>query len=202
MELDRAYIPGLPAPLHWQNEPLDWRVTAEGTLQITAGPKTDWFLDPQGAVEAANAPALLFASDGPAMLHAYVRVAHAATYDAGVLVVYQGPRSWAKLCLEQSPQGEPMIVSVVTKGFSDDSNAYLVPSGVAYLRVARLERAFAFHASRDGSCWNMIRYFVLDPAAPVELGFLSQSPTGERCTATFVQIHYAPHLLADIRSGE
>ena len=84
---------------------------------------------------------------------------------------------WAKLCLELSPQGEVMVVSVVTRGASDDCNSVIV-DGPVWLRVAHLERAFAFHYSLDGATWHMVRYFSLGEPEPVEVGFLAQSPTG------------------------
>jgi regulation of enolase protein 1 (concanavalin A-like superfamily) len=76
-------------------------------------------------------------------------------------MVYENPMAWAKFCLELSPQGLPTVVSVVTKGVSDDCNAFAV-NGPVYLRISKLEQAYAFHVSQDGSNWNLIRYFKLD----------------------------------------
>ena len=136
------------------------------------------------------------------MLRARASAAHGATFDAAVLVVHADERTWAKLCLELSPQGRIMVVSVVTRGESDDCNSVVV-DGPVWLRVSRLTRAFAFHYSPDGTEWHMVRYFSLglDEQAPVEVGFLAQSPTGAGCTATFTDIAFVPELLADIRSG-
>jgi regulation of enolase protein 1 (concanavalin A-like superfamily) len=94
-----------------------------------------------------------------------------------------------------------MIVSVVTQGFSDDANAYVVAGNQTFLRIARLGRAFAFHASEDGRYWQLIRNFTLEPSDQLAAGFVAQSPTGAGCTATFAQIVYAPERLADLRSG-
>jgi regulation of enolase protein 1 (concanavalin A-like superfamily) len=193
-------IPNLPYSSHWLNPPQIWDLTPEGELIITAPATTDWFIDPQGAVNLSNAPALLFPTSGPSILSAQVVVKHAATYDAGVLMVYESPLAWAKVCLELSPQGLPMVVSVVTKGVSDDCNAFAV-RGPVYLRISRLERAFAFHSSQDGAQWDLIRYFRLEGRQDAQLGFLAQSPTGDGCTASFKDIRFEERLLADIRSG-
>jgi regulation of enolase protein 1 (concanavalin A-like superfamily) len=123
-------------------------------------------------------------------------------FDAGVLVVYQDPDTWAKLCLELSPLNKLMIVSVVTKGVSDDCNSYLVEGKSAYLRLSRLERAFAFHASPDGENWNLIRHFSLGSIQDLKMGFLAQAPRGPGCRVSFDQIQFEKHLLEDIRSGE
>src|SRR5687767_6361380 len=102
--MDTITIPNLPQPLHWFNQPEHWSVSPEGQLTMTAPAKTDWFIDPQGAVNVSNAPALLFPTSGPCILRARVAAIHVATYDAGVLMVYENPLAWAKLCFELSPQ--------------------------------------------------------------------------------------------------
>jgi regulation of enolase protein 1 (concanavalin A-like superfamily) len=116
-------------------------------------------------------------------------------------MVYESPRAWAKFCLELSPQGLPMIVSVVTRGVSDDCNAFAV-NGPVYMRIAKLEKAYAFHVSQDGSSWDLIRYFKLEDNPNVQLGFEAQSPTGNGCTASFRDIRFEARLLKELRSGE
>ena len=194
-------IPNLPSPSYWHNQPEHWQFSPDGKLTITASAKTDWFIDPQGAVEVRNAPAFLFPTAGPCLLSAQVSVNHVAMYDAGVLLVYESPQAWAKLCLELSPQGRPTVVSVVTKGISDDCNAFPV-TGSIYMRLSKLEKAYAFHVSENGAEWDLIRYFRLEDHANTQMGFLAQSPTGNGCTASFADIRFEERLLADIRSGE
>ena len=126
---------------------------------------TDWFVDPQRSAEPKlNAPALLGGSSGDFLLSARVTVDFAGTYDAGVLVVYESDDVWAKLCFEYSPQREPMVVSVVTRGVSDDCNSFVVDDESVWLRIARVGPAYAFHASTDGSNWSFIRHFALQGA--------------------------------------
>jgi regulation of enolase protein 1 (concanavalin A-like superfamily) len=113
-------LPAFPAPLHWQETPAEWRMEDHGGLAIRSGPRTDLFIDPQGAPPVLNAPRLLGDVRGDFQLSASVTVDFQSTYDAGVLVVYAHEHAWAKLCFEYSPQGQPMVVSVVTRGVSDD----------------------------------------------------------------------------------
>ena len=89
-------------------------------------------------------------------------------------------RRWGKLCFEFSPAHEPMIVSVVCRGVSDDANAFVVSGRSVWLRVSRIDRAYAYQASVDGRTWRMIRYFAMDDG-PVgdRIGFVAQSPTGD-----------------------
>jgi uncharacterized protein len=189
----------LPA-LAWLQEPASSKVTAN-TLTVTAGAKTDWFVDPNGQAIFDNAPALLFNTDKDFMLNTKVTVNFKSTYDAGVLAIYQHPKSWAKLCFERSPQGSPMIVSVVTKGTSDDSNSVPMTENSIYLRISKLGGTYAFHSSSTGDFWHMVRYFALENVLS-KAGFLAQSPTGEGCKVTFSEIEFAYKTLKDIRSGE
>jgi uncharacterized protein len=195
-------IPALPMPLRWRGVPAKWHPDTDSVLTFSAGQQTDWFIDPEGTVTILNAPALLMRVQQPCLLRAHVTVDAAATYDAGVLAVYQSDEVWAKVCLELSPQGQLMVVSVVTRGTSDDCNSVPVIGQSIYLRVAKLERAYAFHYSLDGRGWHLVRYFRLGESPEVEIGFLVQSPIGDGCTASFSDISYLPQKLNNIRSGE
>jgi regulation of enolase protein 1 (concanavalin A-like superfamily) len=95
-----------------------------------------------------------------------------------------------------------MIVSVVTRGRSDDCNSKIIDGNEVYLRVARLGQAFAFHYSEDGRTWHLVRHFTLGPVDELQVGFSSQSPTGPGCRSTFSEISYEPRLLKGIRSGK
>jgi uncharacterized protein len=118
-----------------------------------------------------------------------------------VLVMLARDDAWAKLCFEYSPHGEPMVVSVVTRGVSDDCNAAVVPGDTVFLRIAHTPGSTAFHFSRDGQYWNLVRYFTLGAVPGLRLGFSSQSPTGSGCRAVFSDIRYAQGTIADIRGG-
>ena len=126
----------LPMAFEWQVAPADWTVGLDGTLHIVAGPSTDLFLDPAGGPARLGAPRLMTAVDGDFQLSAYVKADLRATFDAGALVLHAGDHSWVKLALERSPQGQAMVVSVVTRGLSDDANGRVVIA-----EGARLERS-------------------------------------------------------------
>ncbi len=200
-QLEPVHLTGFPEPLRWAVPPAAWTMEADQELRITAGLRTDLFTDPQRTAIWSNAPRLLFTPTGDFVLQARVSVAFAATYDAGVLLLYGAEQVWAKLCFEFSPQAEPMIVSVVTRDFSDDCNSAIVPDQSVLLRVARIGPAFAFHWSIDGGFWRLVRHFTLPGADSVAAGFASQSPTGEGCEARFSKIAFAARRLDDLRSG-
>ena len=199
---DSLSLPAIPAPLTWKNQPLDSSVSADGQLTINAGAETDWFLDPVGGVVKVDAPIALFAPpDEQFWLKARVTVNHAATFDAGVLFLYENDSLWGKLCFEFSPQRQPMIVSVVTRGLSDDCNSVPVNGNSVYMRIYRRGDVLAFHYSLDGKFWHFVRYFTLGKLAQPRVGFSAQSPTGKSCQVTFSEIEYQTGLIADLRNG-
>lgn len=187
-------------PMRWLALSAGWR--AEGSaLELAAHPRTDWFVDPSGAREPSlDGVALVGDVAGDFTLSARVTVAFAATFDAGVLLLHVSDTVWAKLCFEYSPDGEPMVVSVVTRGRSDDANGFVVSGNTVWLRVARMGPALAFHASTDGADWKLVRHFTL---GDVELaaGFEAQSPTGEGCDVRFDDIRFEQRTLRDLRDG-
>lgn len=200
--MDTFKLSPLPVELTWQNEPLDWKIE-QNVLSMTAGAMTDWFTDPANEDAKGNAPSALFTPpDADFSLSAKVKVDFASTYDAGVLRIHERDDLWAKLCFEYSPQGEPMVVSVVTRGVSDDCNSTVIDDTSVYLRLTRSGQTFAFHYSRDGQFWNLVRYFSLGALSNLQIGLSAQSPTGEKCAVTFSSIGYRQGKIDDIRSGE
>jgi uncharacterized protein len=173
------------------------------TGPLAAGGRTDWFVDPATGAATANAPLRLVAPpDGDFQLRAHVRAELRATFDAGALFVHGAPDCWAKLALERSPEGLDTIVTVVTRGVSDDANSVAVPSpGETWLRVSRIGEVYAFHHSADGARWSLARLFTLGPVGDHRVGVSSQSPTGEGLTATFTDVVLTPTTLADPRDG-
>ena len=138
---------------------------------------------------------------GDFVLSAKVAVEFASTYDAGVLVLFRDALCWAKLCFEQPPNGDPMVVSVVNRRVSDDCNHFAVAASHVWLRVARGRDCFAFHASADGALWRLVRYFALEESVGISVGFAVQSPTGEGCRVRFDEIRYEAGRQTDLRCG-
>ena len=198
---DEVNLATIPYPLQWETAPADFTQSSDRALWMTAAPRTDLFIDPRGAVTMTNSARLLFTPDARFMLSAYARCDLLDTYDAAVLLLYVDEQHWAKLCLERSPQGEPMIVSVVTNGVSDDCNSVVLDAANAWLRVAGFGNAFALHYSLDGERWHFVRYFALRQTAGLRAGFSVQAPIGEGCTVAFSDIRYTATELADLRSG-
>ena len=180
-----------------------WLADSPAALTGDAGPRTDLFVDPATGNVSVNAPRLLTpAPAGDFQFSAEVTAFHDATFDAGALLVWAGDGTWAKLAFEYSPQETGMIVTVVTRGDSDDANGYTVDALAVWLRISRIGRAYACHASVDGTRWDFVRHFTLPGDPTVAIGFEVQSPTGDGCRARFTQIRSDETSLSDLRNGQ
>ncbi len=196
-------LPTIPDEFQWHIPPEDWSFDQNRGLYILAGAETDWFCDPAGNYAKDNAPsALVTLTDDNFLLSAKVSVEFTSAFDAGVFQIRATEDMWAKLCFEYSPQKRPMIVSVVTRGVSDDCNSVEIDGAEIYLRVARTPQTLAFHYSHDGRDWRFVRYFTLGKLSYLKFGFSAQSPKGKKCAAIFSEISYSPGSIKDNRSGE
>ena len=198
-------FPGLPFPLVSEgcasgHEP---RSVADG-VELTAAARADLFLDPGGFDVAPDAERFLATVSGDFQLSARVGVDFRSAFDSGVLIGYVDSSTWFKICAELDPTGVPRVVSVVTRdGASDDANGSPLAQGAAYLRISRLGRAFALHASDSGESWDLVRYFALGILAdrPIQIGMLAQSPTGDGTVVRFEDVRFSTDRLHGVRDG-
>jgi regulation of enolase protein 1 (concanavalin A-like superfamily) len=193
-------IPGVDQTFEWVGKPIEVQLT-ERALVMSATPKTDWFTDPETSQVVATASALVCRPRTEFIMSAQVDADFATAFDAGALVLWSNTQSWAKLCFEYSPRGQAMIVSVVTRGESDDCNAVVIDASSVWLRVSGLGDAHAFHYSTDGETWHFVRYFRLDTYGSVDVGFEAQSPLGAGCVARFSNISFVAERLSGLRTG-
>ena len=190
---------GVPFSLEWLRPPAEWHAEA-ARLVVGAPAQTDWFVDPVSARSVSTAPVLVGPPPvGDFTWQAHVAVDGDAMFDAAGLFAYDDDDHWAKLAVEVTGVG-PTIVSVVTDTFSDDCNSTVLAQSSAWLRLALVGQAIAFHASGDGERWELVRVFRPQSAAP-RIGFICQAPTGGGCTGTFDAIAFDARSLSDIRDG-
>ena len=201
---DALHLDALPFALHRQGptSPRPPKVES-GVLHLAAGAGADLYRDPRGSSGAPDAERLVGEVSGDFQLSARVTARYAATFDSAVLLGWVDDRTWFKICAERDAAGTPRVVSVVTRGTSDDADGWAVdPQGV-HLRISRTGSAFALHAYDDGARWQFVRLFTLgtDPQAPLRVGFLAQSPTGEGTEAQFSDIRFTRNALVEVRDG-
>ena len=196
---DSVRFDDVPFALEWLRPPADWDAEP-ARLRLGAPPQTDWFIDPISARHVRTAPVLVgLPPSGDFTWEAHVVLDGDDMFDAAGLFIYDDDDHWAKLAVEVTAAG-PTIVSVVTDTFSDDCNSTVLAQSSAWLRLARVGDAIAFHASDGGGRWELVRVFRPPNAAP-RIGFVCQAPTGAGCTGSFDAIAFNARSLSDIRDG-
>lgn len=207
-------LSGLP-PLGWTGVDSVARVADGGSvLELDSAAGVDWTNSATGHGRQHGASALAFDAPGERFsLTARVSVpGERSTFDAGALAIWWGENRWAKLCNEYSPDGDAMVVSVVTNDWSDDANGVLLDGREVWLRISALGPvtgtdgvvggAWAFHASFDGERFEFVRQFRMDaPTGGARVGFLAQAPLGDQATARFDRIRLDDVPPADMRDG-
>jgi regulation of enolase protein 1 (concanavalin A-like superfamily) len=198
---DTIHFAPLPGPLSWDNIPLHFH-RDPARLIIEAGEKTDMFRDPNVTYNTDNAPKLLFIADSNFVLTVAIHHNFVSKWDGGAIVLKADSLNWIKFCFEKDYTGQHRVVSVVTKGISDDCNSAPIPGNTVYYKVAKAGNVITLYYSLEGQHWFLIRHLVFDSQSPLKVGFLAQSPTGKSCTVTFSSIHYSSRKIRDPYLGE
>lgn len=181
----------------------------ENKIVITAPAKTDFFCGSIDECEEGilpeslcNAPYYYTEIDGDFVLTVKVSHDFKDTYDSASVMVMKDPKCWAKCCFELTDFGTHAVVSVVTKGDSDDANGCNLEGNTAWLRICRVKNNFAFHYSADGENFYMMRFFHM-PAEPiVKVGLLAQAPTGSGGARIYENLSIVKKTVKNIRAGK
>lgn len=200
-QTDSIKFGGIPRLLHWENQPKGYQVDPSA-ITIIAGAKTDMFRDPNVTYNTDNAPKLLFEADSDFVFTASVEHPFANKWDGGALVLKQDSLHWVKFCFEKDYTGARRVVSVVTKGISDDCNSVQVSSNKVYYKVAKAGNVITLYYSLTGAKWFLVRHFTFDATKALRIGFLAQSPTGRECKVRFSDISYTAKKIGDPYLGE
>lgn len=198
---DTVKLRAIPHPLVWHNQPLRYAIK-KGELHITAGAKTDMFRDPNVTYNTDNAPKLLFEADEDFVLSAGIQHAFLSKWDGGAIVLIADSLNWIKFCFEKDYTGAKRVVTVVTKDISDDCNSAAIASNKVYYKIAKADNVITLYYSMDNLHWLLVRHFQFNNKKPLQVGFLAQSPTGNKCTVVFSNIQYKKKKIKDPYVGE
>lgn len=198
---DSLFIQGIPKAVHWENRPIAFKHEGSGIV-LTAGEKTDMFRDPNVTYNTDNAPKLLFEADSNFVFSASIEHDFVNKWDGGALVIKKDSLNWIKLCFEKDYTGAKRVVSVVTKGISDDCNSVELNSNQIHFKIAKADNVITLYYSVNGKDWFLVRHFTFDSATLLRVGFLAQSPTGKECKVKFDNIRYVAKKIKDPYAGE
>lgn len=200
-KIDSIHISSIPYGLFWENVPKSFSVQGNQFV-IVAGKETDMFRDPNVTYNTDNAPKLLFEADDNFVLTASIEHAFTNKWDGGAIVIKQDSLNWIKFCFEKDYTGARRVVSVVTKNISDDCNSVEMNTNKVYYKVAKADNVITLYCSKDGIKWYLIRHLQFDAHKGFKVGFLAQSPTGERCEVKFSDVVYKIKKIKDPYLGE
>lgn len=198
---DSIRITTIPRGLFWENSPRSFN-TGRNNLVIEAGEKTDMFRDPNVTYNTDNAPKLLFRADENFVLSASIQHPFANKWDGGAIVIKQDNMNWIKFCFEKDYTGARRVVSVVTRNISDDCNSSEINANKVFYKVAKADNVFTLYYSTDGTKWFLVRHLQFDTTRGFTVGFLAQSPAGDRCEVRFSDIEYKPIKIKDPYLGQ
>lgn len=186
----------------WLNPPSDFGLS-DGLLRITAPSKCDFFINPVDGSVVANAPLYYRDVQGDFVVTALVRPDFSSVWNAAALVVHADSTHWIKLAFENSDATGKSIVTVITRGNSDDANgAVLSDQEQVWLRIIRKGDVYALHWSADGQDYHMARLSALHPAKTVKIGMEVQCPVGPAAQHEFLYFSLEQRTVEDLRKGE
>lgn len=173
----------------------------ENKITIVAGKDTNLFNSPSGFFKCSNFPYLYIEYEGDFVVSCKVTVDFNEKYDLGGIVIWEDDNKWIKLVHENSENGHPSIVSIVTKEYSDDCNGPEV-DGEVWLQISRKGDVFALHYSKDGEEWNLARICHFQMGKTVSVGFSAQCPSGEQCLAVFEDFEIKENNFSNMRAAK
>ncbi len=189
------------SPFQWLNPPPQARFE-EGTLTIVASPDTDFFIDPENGNSNATAPLLWRDVEGDFVATALVEPDLSDTWHAVALMVLIDDTNWIKFAFENSDATGPSIVSVVTRGVSDDANgAVLSNTQKVWLKLTRKDDVYAMHWSLDGENYRMSRVAKMSHASSVKVGVEAQSPLQAGATHRIHHLSIESKTVENLRTG-
>ena len=183
-------IKAIPYVMSFENSFKDYKIKGDNSLSITAPGHTDLFISPDGGYEINKSPRLLFKPDSDFIFTSRIKLNFKSKWDAGVLLVYNDKKHFAKFCFESDFKAQARVVTVVCNETADDCNSMQIDKNEVFYRIVGSTKGnvFGFYYSVDGTSWFPIRSFKLDKADHINIGFSAQSPKGEECTVEFSHI--------------
>jgi regulation of enolase protein 1 (concanavalin A-like superfamily) len=198
---DSIQINGIPKWLKWEIKPRNY-FQDNKSITLFSGEKTDMFRDPNVTYNTDNAPKLLFKADSNFVFSAAIEHAFISKWDGGAIVLKADSLNWVKCCFEKDYTGARRIVTVVTKGISDDCNSVKLSKNKVYFKMAKAGNVITLYYSETGTKWYLIRHFTFDSTQNLHVGLLAQSPTGKDCKVKFSELKYQVKKIKDPYVGE
>ncbi len=170
---------------------------------LSSTKETDYFIEPGGAYEKANAPLLLRKIDNTKSFTFTTKLTpeHDVKYDAGMAFIYVDEKHWLKFAFEADEQMNTRMVTVKTNESSDDNNHETVKEKTVYLKISSDTKSIGFYYSTDDAVWHLVRVFKNEYPQTIYVGVGTQSPAGNGNKTVFEGIEFTNASVKDFRSG-
>ena len=186
----------------WLNKPDSFGVSND-TLRVLTASATDFFNNPEDSSIAATAPFLYGEIDGDFVARALVRPDFSSMWNAVSLMVHIDEKHWIKFAFENSDATGKSIVTVVTKGVSDDANGVILNEhDQVWLKLIRKNNLYAMHWSLDGRDYKMARLTAIPQVDSVKIGVEFQSPLDSIALHEVLHFDLEALTVEDLRKGE
>jgi regulation of enolase protein 1 (concanavalin A-like superfamily) len=178
-------------------------VKSKDSLVLASAKGTDFFIEPGGAYEKADAPLLLKKVDNtrPFTITAALKPEHVVKYDAGMLFIFVDEKHWLKFAFEADERMNSRIVTVRTNQTSDDNNHDMIKDSIVFLKISSDTKSVGFYYSTDNKLWNLVRVFKNEFPQNIYLGVGTQSPAGNGNKTVFYGIEFSNSSVKDFRIG-
>lgn len=181
-------------------------VNGPGKIEFSVGAKKDFFNDPDGKLSNNSAPILLAKVDNtkPFTLTSKVtpRFTKTGLYDAGVLYIYLNDSLYQKYCFEQDERGRHRVVTVRTRGTSDDNNHDVIEQPFVYMKISSDTKTVANYYSLDNKNWQMVRLYKNEYPQTIWVGISAQCPVDTGSVSQFEDIKLVQKSVTDFRLGD
>lgn len=123
-------------------------------------------------------------------------------YNAGVLYIYVNDSLYHKFCFEQDERGRHRVVTVRTRGTSDDNNHDIVAQPFVYMKISSDTKTVASYYSLDNKNWQMVRLYQNDYPKQIGVGISAQCPVDKGTVSYFEEFKLESSSVKDFRLGE
>ncbi|MEL6672815.1 MAG: DUF1349 domain-containing protein [Bacteroidota bacterium] len=186
----------------WMNEPQVFSFE-NGSLSVVALKGTDFFNNPEDSSLTATAPYLYQEVSGDFVATALVSPGFASMWNAACLMVHMDEQHWIKFAFEKSDATGKSIVTVVTRGVSDDANGVrLSKQDQVWLRLIRKGDVYSLLWSLDGQIYKMARLCAMPAFEKVKIGLEMQCPVGAPALHLVHFFGLEKKTVKDLRKGE
>lgn len=188
--------------LQWENEPAEY--TIEKAELIVKAPKdSDFFINPEDLSVAASAPVLYKEISGDFVATTWVSPDMTSVWNAAGLLLMIDSDHWIKLVFENSDATGPGIVTVTTRGVSDDANGVRLNNRAKIgLKMVRKGNNYAMYWAEEGKGYKMARLSAMPASDAVKIGLEAQCPAGEEAIHKFHYFSIESKTVKDLRKGE